>query len=229
MRKKDFKLITNYMNSCMKDMVHDKNHVYRVLNFALLITEKERINFNIDVDAVIIGTILHDIGREKEYQNKDICHAKAGSIMAYEFLLENNYKEDFAGHVRDTISSHRYSDKNHPKTIEAKIIFDADKLDLTGTVGVSRSLIFGSQISEPLYNIDDSGMPINYKKDEKPSIYREYNRKLKNLYEDFYTEAAREIAKNRQKSMDHYFHSMFSENEELYRKGSLLLKNIVRN
>lgn len=229
MKKNELNKVITYMEKCMKDMVHDKNHVYRVLYFSLLIYERESLKRNIDVDAVIVGAILHDIGRDKEYKDSRLCHAKEGSIMAYDFLLENNYNEKFVRHIKDIILSHRFSDKREVKTIEAKIVFDGDKLDLTGTVGVSRALIYGSGISEPLYNLDEEGLPLDFKKDKESSIYREYNRKLKYLYKSFYTDTAKKIAIERQKSMDTYFHNMFDENLNLYKRGNLLLKKIVKD
>lgn len=229
MKRKELDKVIDYMESCMRDMVHDKNHVYRVLYFSLLIWERESLREPINLDAVIIGAILHDIGRDKEYKDKTLCHAKEGSIMAYDFLIDNNYSKDFASHVREIVLSHRFSDKREIKTIEAKIVFDSDKLDLTGTVGVSRALIYGSGIREPLYNLNEEGLPLDSKKDKESSIYREYNRKLKYLYKTFHTDTGRKIAMDRQKSMDSYFESMFSENATLYERGSSLLRKIVKD
>jgi HD superfamily phosphodiesterase len=73
---------------------------------------------------------LHDIGREKQFKNQNICHAQIGGIMAKEFLLKNNWPDSEAEHINKCISSHRFRGDNIPETIEAKILFDSDKLDV---------------------------------------------------------------------------------------------------
>ena len=60
-------------------------------------------------------------------------------------------------HIQDCITTHRFRTDNQPKTLEAKILFDADKLDITGVLGIARSLVYEGEIGEPLYTIDESG------------------------------------------------------------------------
>lgn len=224
MTKDQFKSVESYMLECMVDYVHDESHIYRVLNFALRIAETLP---EADKDVVILSALLHDIGRRDEAKNKVICHAVAGSEEAYQFLVENGWSEKTAKHVSDCILTHRYKAKRFPTSLEAKIMFDADKLDLTGAMGVARAILFGGQIGEPFYLIGGDGMPTNGDTNEEPSLYRQYNRLLRFIGTKFYTKEATRIAQEQQQIMDMYFQAMFQEVGENYTQGKRLLKEYL--
>ncbi|MEG2774715.1 MAG: HD domain-containing protein [Acetivibrio sp.] len=224
MKKSKFEQAEEFMHSCMNDTVHDILHVYRVLNYAVQIAE---VTEGANMDVVILAAILHDIGREKEKKDSTICHAEAGSEMARNFLLQAGYEEDMANHVASCILTHRYKKNRRPESIEGEIIFDADKLDLTGTVGTARAILFGGQIKEPLYLIGEDKMPTEGLPGEEASLFREYNRKLKEISSKFYTKEGTHMARIQQKSMDLYFESLFSEIHRNYELGKDILAHYV--
>jgi len=86
MNKSMYDTIENYMHECMKDAAHDPEHIFRVLYLSLSIASK--ITENINFDVLIASCLLHDIGREQQYKNQNICHAEIGGTMAKEFLLK---------------------------------------------------------------------------------------------------------------------------------------------
>ena len=196
-KKSTYLRIENYMLFCMRDSAHDKEHIYRVLYLALDVAKYET---NINTDVLITACLLHDIGRGQQFENSKLCHAMIGGEMAYDFLIENDWLNEDAEHVKNCIITHRYRVDNSPACIEAKILFDADKLDATGTLGIARSFLFEGQVSEPLYTLDDDGNVLDGTGNENPSFFRECNFKLKKLYDLFYTKRAKEIANERQKS-----------------------------
>ncbi|MEG1604946.1 MAG: HD domain-containing protein, partial [Clostridia bacterium] len=208
MTQAEFAQIERFMQASMQDAVHDQLHVYRVLNYALQIAEATP---GADMDVVIISALLHDIGRAAEMRDPSLCHARVGSQMAHEFLLARGDQADVARRVADCIRTHRYKNGAPPQSPEARILFDADKLDLIGTVGVARAILFGGQIDEPLYLLDEQNDPTEGLPSEGASLFREYNRKLSSLWTKLYTAKAREIAKAQQKTMDAYFQSLFQE------------------
>lgn len=68
--------------------------------------------------------------------------------MAYNFLIENNYSTELAEKVKHCIFTHRFRSENPPETIEAKILFDVDKLDACGLIGIARTLMYkGKEIA----------------------------------------------------------------------------------
>ena len=178
MNKREYNLIEQYMQSCMKDSAHDKEHVYRVLGVALHIAETED---NADMDAVIAACLLHDIGRKEQNENPQLCHAEVGAKKAYAFLTENGYSENFANHVAECINSHRFRGDNAPQSIEAKILFDADKIDVTGTLGIARTLFWNGMFGEPLYSFNESGEVSDGTNDKEPSFFQEYRYKLEKV------------------------------------------------
>ena len=224
MTKDNYTLLENYMLSCMEDSAHDKEHIYRVLYTALDIAGTEEA---VDMDVLITACLLHDIGRREQFEDSRVCHARAGADKAYHFLTEHGFPESFAAHVRDCISSHRYRKDNQPETIEAKILFDADKVDVSGVIGIARTLIYKGQISEPLYTVLPNGQVPDGTDDRDPSFFQEYKYKLEGLYDKFYTARGAEIAAARRQAAEAFYSSMLQEVSETQQKGAAMLRAYV--
>ena len=234
-----YKKIEQYMLNCMKDSAHDKEHIYRVLYMALDIAKTEngadknenpkeldRTN-QINMDVLIIACLLHDIGREEQFKNPKVCHARFGSEKAYHYLRNIGVEEEMALHIRDCILTHRFRNDNLPASIEAKILFDADKLDVAGTLGIARTFSYKAQVLEPLYSLDEKGEVLDGTYDVTPSFFQEYKFKLEKLYDKFYTQRGTQIAKERQASAVSFYTSMLQELRACYSIGTEeLRKNI---
>ena len=224
MTKEIYKKLEDYMLLCMKDSAHDKEHVYRVLYSALDIAEHEK---DVDFDVLITACLLHDIAREEQNKNPKICHAEVGAEKAYKFLIENNFNEIFAGKVRHCISSHRFRKNNEPESVEAKILFDADKIDVAGTLGIARTLVYQGAMCEPLYSVKSDGTVSDGTDDESPSFFQEYKYKLEKIYSRFYTERGKEIAEERRKTAVSFYNDMLREVISTYEIGTELLDKTV--
>ena len=98
MNKTEYNEIENFMLEKMQDSAHDKHHVYRVLNSALDIASQISA---VDYDVLITACLLHDIGREVQFTNLDLCHAQIGGDMAYDFLLLKHWSAHKALHVKE--------------------------------------------------------------------------------------------------------------------------------
>ena len=218
MTKLEYNTIESYMSTQMQDSAHDKHHVYRVLNAALDIASYEN---GVDMDILIAACLLHDIGREQQFANPVVCHAQAGSDMAYEFLLSLKWPEKQAKHAKECIAAHRYRSNSAPKSIEAKILFDADKLDVCGAIGIARTLIYQGIVTHPIYIMDDKGeIIINNSNGDSASFFQEYNYKLKNVYDSFYTKRAKEIAMKRQQAAVNFYNSLYGEISDNHKYGA---------
>ena len=177
MTKEQYNILNNYMLAHSDNNAHDSYHIYRVLNQALLLAKNYK---NINYDVLITSCLLHDIARNKQFNDKTLCHAKEGGIMAYDYLKQQGYEEEFCIHVKDCITTHRFRSNNEPKTIEAKILFDSDKLDVMGTLGISRTLMYGGKLNRPLYLLDcNDKIDYNSNLEAKETFLGEYNYKLK--------------------------------------------------
>lgn len=224
MDKKTFYMIESYMISCMEDSAHDKEHIYRVLYQALRIAQKEE---NVNYDVLICACLLHDIGRKEQYDNPELCHAIVGSEKAYSFLVANGFEDKYAEQVKHCIKTHRYRKNCMPESIEAKILFDADKLDVTGAIGIARTLIYKGIVSEPIYSLSQDGSVSSGENDMAPSFFQEYKYKLENIYSTFYTTEAKLIAKERQRAAIAFYDSLYEEVKSSYENGKDFLKDIV--
>ncbi len=187
---------------------HDWDHTLRVLTNARKIQLQEGGNLEI----IEVAAIFHDFCRPEEMKmHGSVCHAELGSKAAYQILPKFGYTdEDFIQHVADAVLTHRYRTSNKPKTIEAKIIFDADKLDSIGAIGVGRAFHFAGRFGARVHNSKaDALNGDSYGIDD--SAYREYLIKLQNIHEKLYTKTGREMSDERHQFMVNFFDRLNNE------------------
>lgn len=209
MEKDTLRRILEYMKVCMNDAAHDILHVYRVANQAMLIAQNYE--NDVDNDVLLVSCLLHDIGRKAQFENPTLCHAQVGADMAYQFLGSLGFEEDFCNKVHHCIKSHRYRKNNTPESIEAKILFDSDKLDITGALGISRTLLYKGQVNEPLYAVDEHNVVYTTEATQPESFIKEYHFKLSKVYDKFYTKEAFLIAQKRKKLTESFYEELISE------------------
>ncbi len=208
MNKENFKLIEDYMLTCMEDSAHDKQHIYRVLNHALEIAKTEK---NVNYDVLISACLLHDIGRKEQFEDSSVCHAAVGGEKTYQFLLNQGFSQTFSEDVKQCITTHRYRKNNLPQSIEAKILFDADKLDVTGAMGIARTLLYHGEMGERLYLVLPDGTISDGTNDLEETFFKEYKHKLENLYSRFFTKRGAELAAGREKAAKAFYKALLEE------------------
>ncbi len=179
------------------DAAHDFDHVLRVLANANRIGQAEQANMEI----LRTATLLHDIARaDQRRTGKD--HALEGARQAKAVLQSMNKPQDFIEAVCDAIATHRFRNDNPPQSLEAKILYDADKLDSIGAVGVARVFAFGGYLNRPLWAEDDAG---------QHTALQEFRVKLSKIQDRLFTDTAREIAAQRHVFMVGFFQQMSAE------------------
>ena len=197
---------------------HDMDHIIRVYNLCEYLAKYEE---NVDKEVLLLSALLHDIARAKEDNDTSrvIRHEILGSEMAEEVLLNAGYSSEIADKVKHCITTHRFRSGNEPKTIEAKILFDADKLDAIGAIGIARAYVIAGEFSEKIYsseviseyvkeNVVENGKLKDFSK-HAPNL--EYELKLKKIPERLYTKKAKEVAEGRMKFMELYFETIRME------------------
>ena len=224
MKRSDYEQIERCMLSCMEDSAHDREHVYRVLHSALDIAQTEP---SANLDVLIAACLLHDIGRKEQFDNSSLDHALVGGEKAYRFLTAQGYDEAFAAHVRACIETHRFRRICPPESIEAKILFDADKLDATGAVGIARTLMYSGGTGRPIATrLPNSGISDGTQSDE-PSFFHEYRFKLEKLYDRFYTAEGARLARERRDIAAAYYEALLREVREPDIRGKALLDELL--
>lgn len=224
MKRAFYRKIEEYMLSCMKDAAHDREHVYRVLYQAMMIAREEQ---DVDTDVLIAACLLHDIGRPEQLADPALCHALVGGDKAYSFLRECGCTEEFAAHVRQCIRTHRFRKSTPPATVEAKILFDADKLDVTGAVGIARTLVYNGTVDRPMYSTAPDGSILDGSGNEPDSFFWEYRFKLEHVYDRFYTRAGATVAARRRQAAEDFYHRMYAEISEPRREGREALAELL--
>ena len=225
MTKETFSLLETYMLSCMGDSAHDAEHVYRVLNNALVVARETE---GVDYDVLIAACLLHDIARPEQIADPSLCHAAVGSEKAYCFLVEHGFAEEFASRVRDCIRTHRFRKNDQPNSVEGMILFDADKLDVVGAIGIARTLVYKGTVSDPLYTRNPDGSISDGAEGEVSSFFREYKFKLEKLYDRFYTDRGRELALQQKAAAESFYKSLFDEVSTFDETGKRLLSAHIK-
>lgn len=189
------------------DSGHNIEHTLRVYNTCFELAEG---NPEVDFEVLKFAALLHDIGGQKEIQDKSgkTDHALVGAEMAQSILEQIGLPEEKIKHVKDCITSHRFKTDNQPKTIEAKILFDADKLDAIGAIGIARAFTWiGNNRAKIYYKPENLDNYINENLDgkingriqdkSKHSPQIEFETKTKFIVDRLYTKKAREIGTER--------------------------------
>ena len=212
MDKKTYLLLENFMIACMEeDGVHGREHIYRVLYNGLEIAKTEE---NVDYDVLTAACLRHDIGRKEENENPGLPHALVGGDKAYDFLVKHGFEKDYAEKVKHCIQNHSKKRENIELSLEAKILFDADKIDLTGAIGLARTLMYQGAFSEPIYIRHPDGTISDGEKDAEPSFFQEHKCRLEKIPSRLYTRTARELAATRQGIAAAFYKSLYQEVSE---------------
>jgi len=185
---------------------HDWGHVERVYQLAVRIGEKEGADMNI----VKVATYLHDIGRKEEMDGGGkVCHAEKGADLAEVILAPYNLDKEIVENIKHSILSHRNKNNRIPKTIEARVLFDADKLDSIGAVGVARDFLFAGYLGAAYLYTGNEKKNLKNAKDfeytKEDTALLEYYYKLKKVKTKIMTKAGKEIAEERHVYMVEFF------------------------
>lgn len=188
---------------------HDWDHTLRVFRLCERMGPAE----NADMDVLGAAAYLHDIGRDfQDASNGAICHAEKGAQMAGPMVAALPLSKKQKQNIIHCIRSHRFRNHHKPATTEAKVLFDADKLDAIGAVGVARAFVFAGEVGARLHNLDlDAENTRPYSVDD--TGYREFRVKLCKIKDRMLTAEGRKWARERHAFMDEFFKRFLAEYE----------------
>ena len=196
------------------DAVHGFDHILRVLRMAERLADEE----GADVEIVRAAALLHDAQEPRESENEPGSlraeHHLSSADLARKILSAYGWEAGRIAAVQHCIRAHRFRDgREPPQTLEAKILFDADKLDAIGAIGVARAIAYATQAGEPFFAPASEEFSKNGQKQagEAHSAYHEYLFKLRKLSERLYTVAARRMGEDRHQVMTVYFEHLAAE------------------
>lgn len=188
---------------------HDWWHIHRVRNTALTLAEKEQA----DLFITELAALLHDIADHKFHGGDDTV----GPKVAGEWLGSLNVDQGTITHVKEIIKDLSYKGAGVAtpmKSIEGKVVQDADRLDALGAIGIARAFAYGGHKNRALHDPDAPATMHDsfeaYKKDTGPTINHFYE-KLFLLKDRMNTDAARAMAEERHEFMEEYVNRFLKE------------------
>jgi uncharacterized protein len=145
---------------------------------------------------------------------KDSALRAQGSRLAAEaatgFLATISFPDELQGDVYHAIEAHSFSAGIEPRTAEARVVQDADRLDSLGAIGIARCLLVGGRLDRPLCAVDDPFCDEREPDDGKYTIDHFYAKLLK-LPATMQTEAGRAEAERRAALMRRYLDDLRAE------------------
>ncbi len=180
---------------------HNWEHTLRVYKLCEHIGAAE----GADMNVLLIASYLHDIGRcFQDASNGSVCHAEKGAEMTGSIIADIPLSDMQKENIVHCVKSHRFRGNHAPKTTEAKVLFDADKLDSIGAVGVARAFLFAGEVGAMLHNPDiDAEEARPYSKDD--TGFREFKVKLSRIKDRILTKKGQEMARERHDFMEDFF------------------------
>ncbi|HLD02660.1 MAG TPA: HD domain-containing protein [Candidatus Nanoarchaeia archaeon] len=187
---------------------HDWWHVHQVWKLALKIAKKEKA----DKFIVQLGALFHDIADWKFNDDADL-----GPKIAREFLSGMDVDENSIGEVCDIIKdiSFKGAGVSTPmKTLEGKIVQDADRLEALGAMGIARTFAYGGHKNFSIYEPDIKPVmhgSFEEYKSSKSSTINHFYEKLLLLKDRINTETGKKLAEKRHKFMERFLEQFFAE------------------
>lgn len=194
------------------DPVHGFDHVLRVYRMS----EKLALAEGADLEIVRAAALLHD-AEGSETQGGEIGrsnHHHASAEFARRVLEREGWPPERIAAVQHCIRAHRFRDNSEPpQSLEAQVLFDADKLDVIGAIGAARTIAYSAVVGQPVFSEPSpqflqTGARVS---GEPHSSYHEYLFKLKWIKDRLFTHTARAIAEERHRFMAEFFSRLADE------------------
>ena len=192
------------------DPVHGLDHALRVLGLAERIGRAE----GADLTILRAAALLHDAagaapGPDGQRQSHEVRSAQ----LAERVLQEKGWPVEAVEAVAHCIRAHRFRGREAPRTLEAKVLFDADKLDVIGAFGVARTLGYAMPAGHPISARPSARFIADGQLEpgEPHSAYHEYLFKLRRVQERLHTAEARRLAGGRFKLLRAFFEQLARE------------------
>ena len=194
------------------DPVHGFDHVLRVYHLA----EKIGLALKADLEVLRAAALMHDAsGAHPGDEHGRANHEHQSAGFAREILQSEGWEDERIAAVLHCIRAHRYRGEERPQSLEAKILFDADKLDVVGAFGVARTIGYAVQAGQPVFSApSEQFIETGEEQPGEPhSAYHEYLFKLQRVPDRLYTKPARDLAQARVRLMTDFFEGLRAEAE----------------
>ena len=157
------------------ESAHDFNHIMRVYKNAQKLCKKEKVNEKLVLSAVLLHDFVSYPKSDKRSKNSSIESAREATTI----LKNLDFTPKEIQLVSDAIRDHSFSRGKIPKTLEGKILQDADRLDAMGARGIARVFAVGGSEKRPFYNNEDPFCKTRTPDDKRWTLDHFYQKLLK--------------------------------------------------
>ena len=193
------------------DAVHDFEHVLRVTRTAARLGQIE----GADLEILHAAALLHDAaGAAPGAGSTRRDHQHTSADFAARILTEEGWVAERIAAVQHCIRAHRFRDNSEPPaTLEAKILFDADKLDVLGAIGAARVIAYATLDGKPFYYPPSEKFLKSGQEEpgEPHSAYHEHLFKLRHVSQRMFTLSAKALASERLAYLELFFERLIAE------------------
>jgi len=189
------------------DPVHGFSHVLRVYRLCEKIGKEE----NADLKILRTAALLHDVEGDVDVRKN---HHLAAADFAEKILIKEGWQEGEIQAVLHCIRAHRFRNREEePNTLEAKVLFDADKIDAIGAVGIARAVSYAVRAGMDVYAPPSEQYLLTGElaPGESQSVSHEYLFKLRHLKDRMFTNTGRFLAEERHDLMANFFDGWLDE------------------
>lgn len=188
---------------------HDWYHIERVWKNAKQIQATE----GGDLFIVELGALLHDIADHKFVDNADV-EAHKRTVELLDGLVVSSEIIDAVLHIVLNCSFKGGIGENKMKSLEGRIVQDADRLDAIGAIGIARTFAYGGKAGNMIY--DPAVDPTEFKSAEEYRTKRTHTinhfyEKLLLLKEGMNTETGKLLAAERDLFMVRFLEQFYAE------------------
>lgn len=191
------------------DPVHGYDHIQRVYRLAERLAQAE----GADLEIVRAAALLHD-AEGPFIGDKRSDHQFASAEFAGEILTAEGWPEERIEAVQHCIRAHRFrDDREQPETIEAKVLFDADKLDAIGAIGAVRAIAYAVLDAQNLFaQPSEKFIRTGLRESGEPHTpYHEHLFKLSKLKSRMFTQTGKAFANQRHDYLESFFTRLHAE------------------
>ena len=184
------------------DPCHDVFHVQRVARNAALLASEE----GADVEIVVAAAWLHDLDRAGAAHPIEAARAHLAAVDA---------PKEFTERVLEAVERHK--DKSfapggvRPRSLEAAVLSDADKLEAIGAIGIARAFSFGGFKGRALWDGAPTDVPEVYVSGKPGTTVQHFYDKLLRIQGDFATDAGKRLARERHVFLEAFLSRFFEE------------------
>lgn len=189
------------------DGSHDLTHIQRVWRNALAIAGSEP---EADTELLLAATILHDCVAVEKSSPLRAQASRLSAERAREIIAPFRWGPARVDNLAHAIATHSFSAGLPPRTLEARILQDADRLDSIGAIGVARCFYIAGRMQSGLYSADDPAAEARALDDRRYALDH-FKAKLFLVVDGFQTPAGQAMAAERGRVMRDFVATFLAE------------------